>query len=214
MEEVDHKRRLLYVTQVKGRVPAYFGECAGDINTRVLVRMRQALEESAPYAYLRPQARARLAQARHVAKNGGLTKSPLVSLGGNMWCLFPWLGSYAFLALERLLKIRCAKDLGLKGLDSSRPYFMTFVMREGITEQAFFEILTGAAEELGDPMDLVYPAEVPYFEKYDELVPEELVRKGFALGTLDVAGMKARVRQWANERGIIWAEPAQIVPAD
>ena len=30
----------------------------------------------------------------------------------------------------------------------------------------------------------------------------------------DVAGMKARVRQWANERGIIWAEPAQIVPAD
>ena len=91
---------------------------------------------------------------------------------------------------------------------------MTFVMREGITEQAFFEILTGAAAELGDPMDLVYPAEVPYFEKYDELVPEELVRKGFALGTLDVAGMKARVRQWANERGIIWAEPAQIVPAD
>ena len=45
-------------TQVKGRVPAYFGECAGDINTRVLVRMRQALEESTPYAYLRPQARA------------------------------------------------------------------------------------------------------------------------------------------------------------
>ena len=214
VEEVDHKRRLLYVTQVKGRVPAYFGECAGDINTRVLVRMRQALEESTPYAYLRPQARARLAQARHVAKNGGLTKSPLVSLGGNMWCLFPWLGSYAFLALERLLKIRCAKDLGLKGLDSSRPYFMTFVMREGMTEQAFFEILTGAAAELGDPMDLVYPAEVPYFEKYDELVPEELVRKGFALGTLDVAGMKARVRQWANERDIIWAEPAQIVPAD
>lgn len=214
VEEVDHKRRLLYVTQVKGRVPAYFGECTGDINTRVLVRMRQALEESTPYAYLRPQARARLAQARHVAKNGGLTKSPLVSLGGNMWCLFPWLGSYAFLALERLLKIRCAKDLGLKGLDSSRPYFMTFVMREGITEQAFFEILTGAAAELGDPMDLVYPAEVPYFEKYDELVPEELVRKGFALGILDVAGMKARVRQWANERGIIWAESAQIVPAD
>ena len=44
--EVDLKRRLLYVTQVKGHVPAYFGECAGDINTRVLVRMRQALEES------------------------------------------------------------------------------------------------------------------------------------------------------------------------
>ncbi len=214
VEEVDHKRRLLYVTQVKGRVPAYFGECAGDINTRVLMRMRQALDESASYAYLRPQARARLAQARHVAKNGGLTKAPLVNLGGNMWCLFPWLGSYAFLALERLLKIKCAKDLGLKGLDSSRPYFMTFVMREGTTPQDFYECLANAASELADPMELVYPGEVPYFEKYDELVPEELVRKGFALGTLDVAGMRARVRQWAEAAGITWSEPAQIAPID
>lgn len=214
VEEVDHKRRLLYVTKVKGRVPAYFGECAGDINTRVLMRMRQALDESTPYAYLRPQARARLAQARHVAKNGGLTKSPLVNLGGNMWCLFPWLGSYAFLALERLLKIKCAKDLGLKGLDSSRPYFMTFVMREDVLEPAFFERVALAASELADPMELVYPTEVPYFEKYDELVPEELVRKGFALGTLDVAGMKDRVREWAQAYGIIWSEPAQIIPAD
>ena len=48
VEEVDHKRHLLYVTQVKGRVPAYFGECPGDINTRVLERMRQALDEHVP----------------------------------------------------------------------------------------------------------------------------------------------------------------------
>ena len=27
-------------------------------------------------------------------------------------------------------------------------------------------------------MDLVYPAEVPYFEKYDELVPEEACPQG------------------------------------
>lgn len=214
VEEVDHKRHLLYVTKVKGRVPAYFGECAGDIHTHVLERMRQALDESSVYAYLRPQARARLTQARHVAKNGGFTKAPLVSLGGNMWCLFPWLGSYAFLALERLLKIRCAKDLGLKGLSSSRPYFMTFVMAEGVREAAFFERVALAASEVVDPMDLVYPGEVPYFEKYDELVPEELVRKGFALGTLDVAGMKTRVRQWAEAYGIGWSEPAQIIPAD
>ena len=214
VEEVDHKRHLLYVTQVKGRVPAYFGECAGDIHTHVLERMRQVLDEAAPYAYLRPQARARLAQARHVARNGGLTKSPLVNLGGNMWCLLPWLGSYAFLALERLLKIKCAKGLGLKGLDSSRPYFMTFVMREGTTPQAFLECLAQAASELSDPMELVYPGEVPYFEKYDELVPEELVRKGFALGTLDVEGMRDRIRQWAEAAGITWSEPARIAPAD
>ena len=196
VEEVDHKRHLLYVTQVKGRVPAYFGECPGDINTRVLERMRQALDEHVPYPYLQENARARLTQARHVAANGGLTKSPLVNLGGNMWCLLPWLGSYAFLALERLLKIKCAKELGLKGLDSSRPYYMTFIMSPEIDERAFYTIVANEAEALADPMELVYPGEVPTFEKSDELVPELLVRKGFAEGTLDVAGMKARVAQW------------------
>ncbi|WP_300968076.1 hypothetical protein, partial [Faecalibaculum rodentium] len=40
------------------------------------------------------------------------------------------------------------------------------------------------------------PGEVPVFEKYDEFVPEELVRKGFAHGVLDVAGMKQRVLSW------------------
>ena len=196
VEEVDHKRHLLYVTQVKGRVPAYFGECPGDINTRVLERMRRALDEHVPYPYLQENARARLAQARHVAANGGLTKSPLVNLGGNMWCLLPWLGSYAFLALERLLKIKCAKELGLKGLDSSRPYYMTFIMSPEIDEHAFYTVVANEAEALDDPMELIYPGEVPTFEKYDELVPELLVRKGFAEGTLDVAGMKARVAQW------------------
>ena len=196
VEEVDHKRHLLYVTQVKGRVPAYFGECPGDINTRVLERMRRALDEHVPYPYLQENARARLAQARHVAANGGLTKSPLVNLGGNMWCLLPWLGSYAFLALERLLKIKCAKELGLKGLDSSRPYYMTFIMSPEIDERAFYTVVANEAEALDDPMELIYPGEVPMFEKYDELVPELLVRKGFAEGTLDVDGMKARVAQW------------------
>ena len=197
VEEVDHKRHLLYVTQVKGRVPAYFGECPGDIDTHVLERMRRALDEHAPYPYLQENARARLAQARHVAANGGLTKSHLVSLGGNMWCLLPWLGSYAFLALERLLKIKCAKELGLKGLDSSRPYYMTFIMAPEVDEKAFYTVVANEAEALEDPMELIYPGEVPTFEKYDELVPELLIRKGFAEGTLDIAGMKRRVAQWA-----------------
>ena len=48
-------------------------------------------------------------------------------------------------------------------------------------------------------LELVYPGEVPVFEKYDEFVPDELVRKGFALGVLDIAGMKKRVRQWGRE---------------
>lgn len=194
IEEIDHQRHLIEATQVKGKVPAYFGEVAGDVNTRVLERMRQALQESRTYPYLMENATARLAQARHVAANAHLADEPLVCLGGTMWCLFPWLGSYAFLALERFLKIKCASQLGLKGLDSARPYYLQFKMQVDADE--FFRVVKEQAELPLDPMELVYPGEVPYFDKYDEYVPPELIRKGFALGVLDIEGMLERIRSW------------------
>ena len=196
VEEVDWKRHLVYCTQVKGRVPAYFGDCPGDIDTRVLERMRQALRESCGYPYLMANARARLAQARHVAANAGLLDRSLINLGGDTWALLPWLGSYAFLALERLLKIKCAAELGLKGLDPSRPYFMQFRMKAD--EDTFYQVVAAEAEAEFDPIELVYPGEVPYFDKYDELLPAELVRKGFAEGVLDIEGMRRRVVGWRD----------------
>lgn len=194
VEEVDHKRRLVYCEEVKGKVPAYFGECPGDINTKILERMKGVLAEEKQYPYLMKNAVARLDQVRHTAANSGMLDEPLINIGGDMWCLFPWLGSYAFLALERFIKIKCAPKLGIKGVDSSRPYFMQFKMKA--SREEFFAVLRETAQEEFDPMELVYPDEIPVFEKYDEFIPAELVRKGFAYGILDIEGMKERILGW------------------
>ncbi|MBQ8121720.1 MAG: DEAD/DEAH box helicase [Ruminococcus sp.] len=194
VEELDHKRRQVYVEQIKGKVPAYFGDCPGDINTKILERMRQVLREEKSYPYLMKNAVLRLDQARGVARNSGLTEAPLICLGGTMWCLLPWLGSYAFLAMERFLKIRCGERLGLKGLNSSRPYFIQFTMK--LSPEEFLKVIIEEAEKEFDPLELVYPGEVPLFEKYDQYVPEELVRKGFAYGILAVDEMKQRILGW------------------
>ena len=196
VEEVDHKRHLVYCEQVKGKVPAFFGLCPGDINTRVLEKMREVLREDAVYPYLMKNAVARLAQARHTAAGSGLTTEPLINLGGDMWCLFPWLGTYAFLALERFIKIKCASALGLTALDSSRPYFIQFKMKAAGKE--FFQVLSEAEKQPLDPMDLIYKGEVPVFEKYDEYLPDELVKRGFAHGILGLDEMRARIRAWAE----------------
>ncbi len=196
VEEIDRKRHLVYVTKIKGKVPAYFGECPGDINTRILERMRLALQEQQTYPYLMKNARARLSLGRRVAKNAGVADSPLINLGGDSWALFPWLGTYAFMALERFLKVRCAEALNLRSLDSYRPYYLQFRMDAGPEE--FFETLGKEASIAIDPMELVYPGEVPYFEKYDLLLPKELVRKGFAFGVLDIQGMLERVEDWTG----------------
>lgn len=197
VEEVDRKRHLVYCTKVRGKVPAYFGQCPGDINTRVLERMQRVLSEDKSYPYLMKNAVARLSEARSAARLSGITREPLINLGGDMWCLFPWLGSYAFLATERFLKLKCAEKLGLSALDSARPYFIEFKMKA--TKEEFFKVLAEAAKQPIEPLELVYPGEVPLFEKYDEFVPPELIKKGFAYGILDICGMKDRILGWDKE---------------
>ena len=199
VEEVDHKRRDVYCTLVKGNIPAYFGDVAGDIHTRILQRMYGVLCEERYYPYLMPHAMCRLQEARETFRKSLMAERPLISLGGKMWALFPWLGSYAFLAMERFLKLRCGRRLGLKGLNSSRPYYMQFTMQ--VSEAEFYEIVCEEAEKEFDPLELLYPHENPVFEKYDEYVPEELVRKGFAHGVLDTAGMKLCIREWKKFAG-------------
>ncbi len=196
VEEIDYKRRLIQCEEVPGKVPAYFGECPGDLHTRILEQMRELLRGNDVPGFLKHHAAERLAEARESARQSGMTDHPLIGLGGEMWCLFPWLGTYAFLALERLLKIKCAPMLGISAVDSSRPYFLQFKMKA--PPRDFFRLLREQAQQVTDPMELLYPNEIPLFEKYDDFLPPELVRKGFACGILDLRTMRERIRQWSS----------------
>lgn len=196
--DIDHKRHLVYVEQVKGSVPAYFGECPGDLDTKILERMREVLREEKHYPYLMKNAVARLSQARMTARASGAADRVLINLGGSMWCLLPWLGTYAFLAMERFLKLKCADRLGLRNLDSARPFFIQFSMNAD--EETFFTVLFEEIRKPTDPLELVYPKELPLFDKYDEYLPEELVRKGFACGVLDLEGLRKRILGWKEAR--------------
>ena len=194
--DVDHKRHLVYCEQVKGSIPAYFGECPGDLHTKILQRMRDVLQEDRQYPYLMQNAVARLEQARFTAEHSGAAKTPLINLGGNMWCLLPWVGTYTFLAMERFLKIKCADRLWLKNFDSARPYYMQFTMKADA--KTFFQVVAEEIRKPIDPLVLIYPKELPLFDKYDEYLPEALVKKGFACGVLDLDEMKEAILGWEN----------------
>ena len=200
VEEVDHNRHIVYCHPVKGIVPAYFGDEPGDIHTKILEKMHSILAtpfSSDSYPYLLPRARKRLLQAIDTARRSGLGLRWLLPLGGNMYALFPWLGSYSFLAMERFLRIRCGSRLGIKGFNSARPYYMQFSL--SVSAADFFKILAEEIAKPLDPMELLYPKESPVFDKYDDLLPVELTRKGFAYGVLDVGKMIERVRQMCGD---------------
>ncbi|MBB2950774.1 hypothetical protein [Sphingobacterium sp. JUb56] len=45
-------------------------------------------------------------------------------------------------------------------------------------------------------MTFLYPKEAPVFDKYVDILQEELIRKGFAYGVLNIEEMKHRVLGW------------------
>ena len=148
---------MVYCEQVRGKVPAYFGQCPGDINTKVLERMRKVLAEDKIYPYLMKNALGRLYEARkHCQDHGGVTTEPLINLGGDMWCLFPWLGTYALSGLGALFKsLNAQRSWGLLPSTPARPYFIQFKMKA--TREEFFEVLKEKESRPLDPMELVYP---------------------------------------------------------
>ncbi len=192
--DLDHKRHLVYCEQEKGSIPAYFGQCPGDLHSKILQRMRKVLQEDKTYPYLMKNAVARLSQARFTAEHSGAAAENLISLGGNMWCLLPWVGTYGFLALERVLKLKCAEKLGLKNMDAARPYYLQFTMKAD--KETFFRVLREELAKEIDPMELIYPKELPIFDKYDEYLPEALVKKGFAFGVLDLDALRQAVQSF------------------
>ena len=192
--DVDHKRHLVYCEQVKGKIPAYFGLCAGDLHTRIVQRMRGVLQEDSKYPYLMKNAVKRLEAARIAARTAGMDVNPLINLGGNVWCLCPWLGTYPFITLERILRLKCAESLGLRNLDTARPFYMQFNM--DADEQTFHAVLKEELAKPIEPLELVYSGELPLFDKYDEFLPPDLVRKGFAHGVLDIEEVRSTVARW------------------
>lgn len=197
VEDVDRKRHQVYCHEVKGRIPAFFGDVPGDIQPKILQRMKKVLTEKGMYPYLMQNAQARLTQARDTAALAELPKKNLIKLGGNMWCLFPWTGTYAFLALERLIRIKCGEKLNIRGFNSSRPYFMYFAM--DADEDDFWRIINEEAQKDFDPLDLVYPKEVPGIDKYDQYLPDELLRKEFAQSVLYIQEMRRCVKAMAED---------------
>ena len=184
IKDIDIRKKQVFVTPVKGVVPAFFGLCPGDIHTRVLEKMREVLISEKDYPYLRPSARNRLSEARKFAAAARLGEARLVPLGGDAWCLFPWLGTYAFMACERILKIKLGADC--KAVESSKPYFIQFKSKKSYDELVL--LLRDAGRIEFDPESLIYPKEIPVFDKFDEYVPIELLRKHFAHDVLDLSG--------------------------
>ena len=197
VEELDIPRHLIYVKPVRGKMEISWPGDYGEVHTKILERMRQVLREDTEYPYLREGALGRLRVARAVARNTGLTESCILPLGGYTWALFPWLGTRSFRTLRRYL-VRKSGSFKLTGMDFEGCYYMTFKL-EGGRGDDLMRMISGKIVSEGIDLDaLISPTEAPVFDKYDEYIPSELLRKAYREDKLRADEIIARA-----ERGML-----------
>lgn len=193
VEELDIPRHLIYVKAVQGKMEVSWPGDYGEVHTRILERMRQVLREDTEYPYLREGALERLRVARAVARNTGLTETCIVPLGGYTWALFPWLGTRSFRTLRRYL-VRNAGPFKLTGMDFEGCYYMTFKLEGGRGDDLMRYINDKIARDGIDLDTIISPNETPVFEKYDDYIPSELLRKAYKYDKLRADEIINRVK--------------------
>ncbi len=189
--ELDVPRRLVYAKAVEGKMEISWPGDSGEIHTRILEKMREILLGEEAYAYLQPNAAARLATARHLAANTHMEKSLLVSLGGNSYALFPWLGTRAFRTLRRLL-VRMAGELSISDVTAERCHYITFRASSAAGDAFLCRLADILQSDALTETDLVGSAEHPIFDKYDSYIPAELLRRAYAVDRLNLSEVRTR----------------------
>ena len=170
----------------------------GEIHTNILERMRKVLEEDTVYPYLKPNARHRLEVVRALARNTGMLRHSMVSLGGYTWCLFPWLGTRSFRTLRKFITHNSAR-FKLSNMEFDGCYYMMFKMEKG-SDYEFIHELCAIVKNSGiDKSALVNVNEMPVFEKYDDFIPASLLRRQYEADKLRTDEIEKRLPQILRE---------------
>ena len=201
VEELDVQRKLIYVRQVDGKMEGPRPGDFGEINTRILERMRRVLAEDTVYPYLKPNARHRLEVARHVARNTGMTGRAVTAFcrwaGTAGACSRGW-GRAPSGTLRKFLQ-RCGGEFRISNLEFEGCYYMTFRMERGNDYELISALDRIASTQGIDCEALVQTGELPVFEKYDEYVPGELLRRAYAADRLRADQESAVLHEMAEE---------------
>jgi ATP-dependent helicase Lhr and Lhr-like helicase len=193
--EVNAKLNRVTVQPATGASTLTWRGSSGDIHTRILQRMQKVLIETVPYPYLQPGAHTRLQQARQLAKKYALDRNYLFPLEDNFCCILPWCGTLAYRTLERYLRLHCRDALKFKGVYGKSPYYIVLNLGEAHLEGLRQELKSLVDRPL-KPEDLLKPEEAPKIQKYDEFIPESLLRKSFAHDQLNIPELRDLISRW------------------
>ncbi|WP_269526429.1 DEAD/DEAH box helicase [Coraliomargarita parva] len=185
VEDIGEREKTVWVKPTNKRVPPLFVGEAGDIDGKVFSKMRELLLSEEYPSFLDHNARVLLGAARYVGQNSGAATTGLV-VGATFISWFPWVGSKTFRTLRLMLSYMKIKH----EFDSLSLTFMNIDLAE------FRRILAALKAFRFDPVELASAMPVKTFDKYDALLPEELLDQVNAVDRVDVADAMEVVNNW------------------
>jgi ATP-dependent Lhr-like helicase len=180
--DVVQERKTVEVVPTRERkVTVFMGE-GGDIDTKVIRQMRAVLLSSDTPAYLDKPARRLLAAARHAASQSGIASDGVV-VGTGLVTWAPWVGSRTLRTLRSMLQA-----IGKETTNESVMLKLALPGRE-----AFTDLLHQLHDQTLDPVEVADRLPVKTFDRFDELLPEEVLNEMNARDRLDLTGAREAV---------------------
>jgi ATP-dependent Lhr-like helicase len=105
------------------------------------------------------------------------------------------MGSVAYRTLERFLNFFVRYSLDIQSLSGGSPYFLTVKLGKSNPQELRTEIVSFCERELTE-YDLVSSDEAPKLQKYDEFIPNNLLRKAFAFEHLAREELREILNTW------------------
>lgn len=183
--DVNVKAKVLFVQRVPGvSLVDWDVDFKSELHTHLVQKMRYILKENESYPYLSDSCVERLGEIRYLARGSGLLDKMVTSLSEHKFAVFPWVGTRQLFALHYALLAR--------GVKSKMPWETSIYL------EVYYQ---GSADELEavigdilrwdvDPATFPLPAKVQIQNKYNEFIPQVLLRKQFVEDFLDFDGLK------------------------
>ena len=184
VDDIIAVAKSVHVSPAKGgKAPVFLG-AAGEIHTRIIEEMAATLADVDEPPYLDGNAQTLLKAARETAVRAGVLASGyIVRAESVQW--FPWLGTRGLLTLE--LHARC------DGLAVERDGLsITYKKTDPACWRAHLESIARGERSA---LDLARRMVVKTFDKFDDMLAEELLDEANAHDRLDLSGAKLRAEQ-------------------
>lgn len=183
--DINVKSKVIFVKRVRGiSVVDWDVDFEVELHTVLVRKIRSVLKNDDSYLYLSERCKERLNEIRYIARNSGILDNLVTPLSDKKYAVFPWVGTRQLMTLNYALRYR-----GLK----SRLLWRTCVYLEVVFDGTKEELEGIIADILHSNLDLYalpLPDKIQVRGKYNEFIPQELLRKQFIEDYLDFEGLK------------------------